>query len=354
MEINARVYAVSRDEELLEQVHDVLEEKAFWGRVSVETLEPCAVLPLSQVWYGFTERAEPTDDPEEWMDCLEECAGILGKNGAVVVEFRSPDHPDDYLEYAWTNAGGSAGAGGRLWLAGYDRALGNRDISLAIGELISGRSERERAAICRRREKKEAVRREKGNFEITPDGVLERYRGHDVHVVIPEGVKAIGEAAFVDMKGVERMLLEDEEYDAPEMETLTIPEGVESIRYYAFAYCMNLKEVRIADSVVSIGGRAFEGCESLKKVELPNGLGEIGEYTFFLCEELKAIRIPDSVRHIRKGAFYGSSLGRVSFPEGLESIEKEAFTGCCFKKVRVPAGTEVEDGAFPKGTEVIR
>ena len=287
MEINARVYAAARDAGLLEQVHEALEVKSFGSRMFMEVLEPCSVLPLVQEWFGFTERAEPTDGPEGWMDCLRACAGILGKNGAVAVEFRSPDHPDEYLEYAWTNAGGSAGAGERLRLAGYDRALGNRDVSLVMSELFSGRSAREREALCRRREKKEAARREKGDFEITAEGVLKRYRGHDAHVVIPGGVKAIGESAFVDLRGVERMLLEDEEYDAPEMVSLVIPEGVESIGSYAFAYCLNLEEVHIADSVRAIGERAFEGCESLKRIDLPDGLREIGEYTFFLCEELE-------------------------------------------------------------------
>ncbi len=325
MEINARVYAVAKDETLLRQVHQVLRAKTYQDYWVAETLEPCAVLPLSQAWYGFAERAEPTDGPEGWLPCLRECAGILRKDGAVVVEYRSPDHPDSYLEYAYTTSGGSAGCGSRAGMIGYSRVPGGQDLCLAMDEMFSGRTARDRMFASRRKEKKEALRKEKGDFEITPDGVLKKYRGNDRDVVIPDGVRVVGESAFVDMKGVERMIMECEDYDAPEMETLTIPDSVTAIGYYAFAYCMNLAEVNIPDSVTSIGERAFEGCESLKKVRLPKKLAEIGESTFFLCENLRAVEILEGVERIGKNAFDGTDLKKVTIPKSVTSIGKEAF-----------------------------
>ena len=325
MEINARVYAVAKDETLLRQVHQVLRAKTFQDYWVAETLEPCAVLPLAQAWYGFAERAEPTDGPEGWLSCLRECAALLRKDGAVVVEYRSPDHPDSYLEYAYTTSGGSAGCGSRPGMIGYSRVPGGQDLCLAMDEMFSGRTARDRMFASRRKEKKEALRREKGDFEITPDGVLKKYRGNDRDVVIPDGVRVIGESAFVDMKGVERMIMECEDYDAPEMETLTIPDSVTDIGYYAFAYCMNLAEVNIPDSVTSIGERAFEGCESLKKVRLPKKLAEIGEFTFFLCDNLRAVEIPEGVERIGKNAFDGTDLKKVTIPKSVTSIGKEAF-----------------------------
>ena len=222
MEINAVVYAAAESRELLTQVHEVLEGKTFQSYLLTEVLEPCAVLPVTKAWYGFAERAEPTDGPEGWTGCLRECAQLLKKRGAVVVEFRSPDHPDDYLEYAYSTPSGNAGSGRRPAVFAYDRTRGDKDIRLVLDELFSGRSAQERARASRNRERKETLRKEKGNFEINKDGVLIRYRGNDADVVIPDGVKEIGDAAFVDLKGVERMLMECEDYDAPEMETLTM------------------------------------------------------------------------------------------------------------------------------------
>ena len=77
MEINARVYAVSTDENLLKQVHRVLSAKTFQHHVFIDPLEPCAVLTLSRTWYGFAERAEPTNGPKYWLETLRECAGLL-------------------------------------------------------------------------------------------------------------------------------------------------------------------------------------------------------------------------------------------------------------------------------------
>ena len=355
MEINAKVYAVAEDERLLREIHQVLAGKTFQSYCFVDRMEPCAALPLTKTWYGFSERAEPTDGPKGWLGCLRVCAGLLGRRGAVVVVYRSPDRPDDYLEYAYTTSRGDAGCGSRNGLAGYDRALGNKDISSAVYELFSGRNAQARARDSRRLEKKEALRREKGDFEITADGVLKKYRGNDTDVVIPDGVRVIGDDAFADMKGIERMIMECEHYDAPAMKTLVIPDSVEEIGNYAFAYCANLTEVDIPDSVRKIAWRAFEGCESLRKVRLPAGLEEIDEYTFFLCWALKSIAIPAGVKHIREGAFWDCPLTGISLPEGLVSIGKDAFKGCNLKKVKIPGSVkEIGEDAFPEGTELIR
>lgn len=332
MEISAKVYAAAKDGKLLGRVHEILNGKTYQHYLPVETLEPCAVLPLSRTWYGFAERAEPTDGPEGWLPILKDCAGLLKKDGAVVVEFRSPDDPDTYLEYAYTTSRGSAGSGSRDGMIGYSRA-GCQDLCLAMDEMFSGRTARDRMFASRRKEKKEALRKEKGDFEITPDGVLKKYRGHETNVIIPDGIKEIGESAFVDMKGLERMIMECEDYDAPEMETLTIPQSVTGIRSYAFAYCLNLEEVNIPDSVTTIGDRAFEGCESLKEIRLPEGMTEIEEFTFFLCYNLRTVKIPEGVTRIGRNAFDGTDLRKVKLPESVK---------------------EIGEDAFPKGTEVVR
>lgn len=351
MEINAKVYAAARDEELLKKAAEQLKEMTFHNWYGIDLLEPCAVLPLTETWYGFTLQAEPAYGPEAWTPCLRECGRILKKDGAVIVEFRSPDDPDTYLEYAYTTPNGNSGYGRNLLIIStYVRSLGCKDIQLALDELFSERTARDRMFASRRKEKKEAVRKEKGDFEISEDGVLKRYRGISTHVVIPDGVKEIEDSAFVDLKGVERMLMEDEEYDAPPMQTLEIPDSVEKIGSYALAYCMNLEEIEIPDSVRFIGDRAFEGCESLKKVRLSNALAEIGEYSFFLCSELKSITIPEGVRRIGKGAFDSCfELGKVTFPQSLASIGEEAFHGTRVRKACVPAGVaEIGRGAFPE------
>jgi len=50
------------------------------------------------------------------------------------------------------------------------------------------------------------------------------------------------------------------------IESIVIPDSVESIRDFAFAYCRNLKSIGIPDSVENIGLYAFAYCRNLKSL----------------------------------------------------------------------------------------
>ena len=86
---------------------------------------------------------------------------------------------------------------------------------------------------------------------------------------------------------------------------VVIPDGVISIRQYAFAYCKSLESITIPNSVEFIADSAFSGCSSLKSITIPNSVTTIGRYTFRDCESLKSITIPNSVTSINIEAFYG-------------------------------------------------
>lgn len=92
------------------------------------------------------------------------------------------------------------------------------------------------------------------------NGVLLKYRGINENVIIPDGVKKIGEYAFSE-------------------KITTVPS--------------NLKSVIIPNSVTSIGNSAFSGCSSLKSVYIPNSVENIEKYAFFACQRLDNITMPD-------------------------------------------------------------
>lgn len=56
------------------------------------------------------------------------------------------------------------------------------------------------------------------------------------------------------------------------MSEVTIPEGVTSIRNYAFQGCSKLTQIIIPNSVISIGTHAFQNCVSLTNVYAKEGL----------------------------------------------------------------------------------
>jgi hypothetical protein len=73
----------------------------------------------------------------------------------------------------------------------------------------------------------------------------------------------------------------------------------------------------------------FEGCAGLNSVSIPNSVTSIGYYAFRECTSLTSITIPNSVTLIEPSAFYGcSSLTNVTIGFGVTRILWHAFSGC--------------------------
>lgn len=131
------------------------------------------------------------------------------------------------------------------------------------------------------------VRTQDADF-IIRGGVLERYNGNDVHVVIPDSVVKIGKQAFEKCVGIQSVIL---------------PPNVEEIDIYAFGECKSLEQITLSQTVKIIGVSAFQGCNSLKQITLPQTVQVIGSSAFQDCTSLEEINIPDQVEKISGGAF---------------------------------------------------
>lgn len=132
--------------------------------------------------------------------------------------------------------------------------------------------------------------------------------------IVEEGTKAIADEAF---------------YDCNYIESVTIPDSVISIGYYAFGYCDSLVSVVIPDSVTSIGAKAFYYCSNLTTVTIPDGITSIGDYTFYNCSSLTNITIPVNVTYIGTYAFYECrSITSITIPERVTYIGQYAFEDC--------------------------
>ena len=79
------------------------------------------------------------------------------------------------------------------------------------------------------------------DFEIDENGVLVEYHGNAANVVIPDGVREIGD--------------------------------------YAFSDCRSLTNITIPDSVTEIGRSAFGGCSILTSITIPENV-ELGSDVF--------------------------------------------------------------------------
>ncbi len=107
------------------------------------------------------------------------------------------------------------------------------------------------------------------DFEIK-DGVLVKYNGTDENAVIPDGVTAIDEFAFIR--------------------------------------CTHLKSVYIPGSVISIGKSSFLGCKGLKNIKIPGSVTSIDKWAFFGCSSLRGITIPVSVVFVGEEVFGACDL----------------------------------------------
>ena len=96
------------------------------------------------------------------------------------------------------------------------------------------------------------------------------------------------------------------------IESIVLPDGIQTINSGAFQGCISLESIVLPDSVEYIFSDAFRDCTNLENIVLPGGLVTLGSGVFRGCEKLESIVIPNSVGFIGTDAFRGCI--------GLESI----------------------------------
>lgn len=136
-----------------------------------------------------------------------------------------------------------------------------------------------------------------GDFEIK-DGVLLKYRGASKNVVVPDGVKLIGQYAFKDS----------------DVEYVKLPDSLIKIGQYAFLHAQDLVAIKLPKNVSIIEEGAFRGCDNLRDVQLNEGLTKIGFWCFSRCRSLKNLDIPQTVKKIGKDAFEWAGIETITMP----------------------------------------
>ena len=202
-----------------------------------------------------------------------------------------------------------------------------------------------------------------GDFEIDEEGTLTRYRGFDKNVVIPDGVKAIGEEAFENDTLIESVSIPNSVTyigygafsDCTGLKSITIPDSVIETDSGVFYGCTSLTSVQLSNTLTTLASSFFSHCDSLETITLPNSLKSIGSYVFSSCIKLKDISIPMSVTEIHKGAFENcDSLEIVTLPGGIVDIGDIAFANCDrLQSITIPASvTSIDRSAFNDSTNV--
>ena len=169
------------------------------------------------------------------------------------------------------------------------------------------------------------------------------------------------------------------------LQSIVIPNSVDSVKYYAFNGCSSLKSVRIGEGLKYIDRRAFYECTAIESVEwnaincnvkfYENDVNpmlfyysreQISSFAFgdnvefipqHLCygmDKLKSIVIPNSVTNIGNSAFSGcSSLTSITIPNSVTNIGNSAFRGCSsLTSITIPNSvTRIGEYAFGGSTD---
>ena len=207
------------------------------------------------------------------------------------------------------------------------------------------------------------------------DGVFLSNTGVET-VVIPEGVKQIGENCF---------------NNCSHLKSVVLPDSLEKIGNFAFYRCMLLENISIGEDLSEIGNSVFGECYALSSFtvsdkngayssldgvlynkqrtklycypankadiafEMPDTVQYVEESAFYACKKLVSVTFPSSLIGVGKMSFYYcNSLTDIQLPDGVVSIGSRAFTNCTsLKTVRIPKTvTTFGDGIF-NGSENI-
>ena len=127
------------------------------------------------------------------------------------------------------------------------------------------------------------------------------------YAVFPEGVKEIGEGAFMGCKN---------------LKSVKVPGRVKKVGMFAFAYCRNLASVEFESGVNEIGDKAFAYCPNLKKVSFPDSLASVDSLLFDRCSALQRVEFWGDAPQVDS---FESLFGDA--PENLQVIVKRGSKG---------------------------
>ena len=107
--------------------------------------------------------------------------------------------------------------------------------------------------------------------------------------------------------------------ECPNLKEIAIPAEMTLIRSSGFKDDISLKTVTFkGNKVTVIGDSAFKNCPSLESINIPDSVQTIYSEAFAGCTSLKSITLPKSLRYMTNTSFSNSGIKTMIVPEELE------------------------------------
>lgn len=134
--------------------------------------------------------------------------------------------------------------------------------------------------------------------------------------------RRLKEATFADASESSARIVAADMFDGcSSLETIVLPDAIDTIRSNAFHDCSALKALTLPESLWTLNDRAFADCVALEALTIPNALMNICEDAFYRCVSLATLTFGAESRleYVCPGAFDETGLKTVTFPPSMKS-----------------------------------
>lgn len=136
-----------------------------------------------------------------------------------------------------------------------------------------------------------------------------------------------------EINGVKVKHIGKEAFKGKGLNSVTLPEGLESLGYMAFQK-NNLTEIELPSTLTTLGQRSL-AYNKLTTIEFPEGIKSIGKEAF-QENEFTEIEIPYHIEEIEEGAFKTNKIENVVLHDGLKTIGAKAFEDNLIEEIEIP------------------
>lgn len=157
---------------------------------------------------------------------------------------------------------------------------------------------------------------------------LSTYSGNGSELVIPDTVYGYTVTSIAPRVFYENKTLEE----------VYLPDTINSIGLYAFAFCEKLKSTTLGENVTFLADNVFFGCPALEQAVVNCNIETLPTGTFEKCAALNSVTLSDSISALGNSSFMGCSSLEDLPTENIVSYGSNCFQGTNAAEVVIADG----------------